>query len=705
MATDLYNKNLKPQARIVLKFCIFPLLSNKLICMKTNNGGQLLPFCLISYFLLTAVAIRAQDPITIESLRSLPEVFNPQISPNGQYVLYSRSNIDIEDNRQVTNLMVFDLETNTASVLATEVSQQQWSPNGQYISFLATYGGIHGLYVAEFLPKKKKPQIDIPVFIAAIQQSNHFLGHPTKKNYAWRPDGNAIAYTAMDTASCPPKQDPNDPKIINRLLYKSRTAFSDNCYTKVFLSSSTGQFMKCLTPQPFDSHSITWSSDGENLAFVSNRTSNPDGNYNNDLWQVNVGSGKVQQLTQTLGTEHEPVWHPKLPKIAFSGTSRPINTKDSSPENPSMQTISLNDPTFTPLADDLDRRVFAPQWSSDGQWLYFLARDHGRTVLYRSIEGQSPEKVIDSDGTISQYHLGNNSLVYTMSLPGRPTEIYITGLNGENNRPLTTETFTWRALHRQAKFEDFYFKSFDGTEIHGFIAFPSAMKQQKIPVVHRIHGGPHGMYGFRFDPFNELLVSQGYAVVMINPRGSTGYGQKFTDGTYQAWGGADYKDLMAGMDAALAKYEFLDEERMAVTGGSYGGFMTNWVITQTNRYLAAITVASVSNLISFYGNSLYQLLIETEFNGFPWDNDDLLWHFSPMKHVANVQTPTLIIHGENDNDVPITQAEELYIGLKKRGVPTQFIRYPNEGHGIRQPQHREHYYQQIINWLKKYLQA
>ena len=673
--------------------------------MKAKINGPLRPYFLISSFLLMTWLLQGQSPVTIESLRSLPQVINPQISPNGRYVLYATSKLDIDNNRHIAQLMVFDIEQNVATELATDISQHRWSPDGQYISFLATYGGIHGLYVAAFLSKKKKPQIDIPVFIAAIQQSNHFLGHPTKKNYAWQPSGLALAYTAMDTASCPPNPSPNDPKIIQRMLYKGRTELSDNCLTKVFLSSSTGQFLKCLTPSSFDSHSITWSPDGENLAFVSNRTSNPDANYNNELWTVNVSSGNIQQLTRTPGTEHEPAWNPKKDLIAFSGTSRAVNTKDSPPENTQIQTITLPGETLTNHSSALNRRSFAPQWSPNGQWLYFLTRNHGRTVLYRSNDGQTPEIVIKEAGTIYDYHVGTNAVVYTMSLPNRPTEIYLADLNGENSRPLTTETFTWRALHDQSAFEDFYFKSFDGTEIHGFIAYPSGVKQEKIPVIHRIHGGPHGMYGFRFDPFNELLVSQGYAVVMINPRGSTGYGQKFADGTYQAWGGADFKDLMAGMDAALAKYEFLDEERMAVTGGSYGGFMTNWVITQTNRYLTAITVASVSNLISFYGNSLYQLLIETEFNGFPWDNDALLWHFSPIKHLANVQTPTLIIHGENDNDVPITQAEELYMGLKKQGVPTQFIRYPNEGHGIRQPQHREHYYQQILDWLKKYLQA
>jgi dienelactone hydrolase len=193
------------------------------------------------------------------------------------------------------------------------------------------------------------------------------------------------------------------------------------------------------------------------------------------------------------------------------------------------------------------------------------------------------------------------------------------------------------------------------------------------------------MYGWSFNPTFQVYVARGYGVLYLNPRGSSGYGQKFSDGTINEWGGGDYRDLMMGVDEALKKNSWIDPDHLGVTGGSYGGFMTNWIITQTTRFRGAVAVASLSNLISFYSTSLYQDLIHAEFGGFPWDNFELLWQWSPLRFVRNAQTPTLFIHGENDNDVHITQAEEMYMALKRRGIDTVLVRYPREGHGLREP--------------------
>jgi dipeptidyl aminopeptidase/acylaminoacyl peptidase len=213
------------------------------------------------------------------------------------------------------------------------------------------------------------------------------------------------------------------------------------------------------------------------------------------------------------------------------------------------------------------------------------------------------------------------------------------------------------------------------------------------------------MYGYRYSDRFQMLASHGYGVVFINPRGSRGYGQTFADGCVLNWGGGDYQDLMAGVDHAIEQNGWIDAERLGVIGGSYGGFMTNWIITQTDRFKAAIPVASVSNLISFYGTSLYQLLIEVEFNGKPWDNYAMLWQWSPLNHIKNVTTPTLLIHGENDHDVPITQAEEMYIAIKKLGVDATFVRYPGEGHGIRKPSHVMDYRRRILDWFDQYVKS
>jgi len=252
--------------------------------------------------------------------------------------------------------------------------------------------------------------------------------------------------------------------------------------------------------------------------------------------------------------------------------------------------------------------------------------------------------------------------------------------------------------------EEFRFKSFDGSEIQAWLMKPSGWREdRKYPMILSIHGGPHGMFGYAFNSSLQVFAARGYAVLYLNPRGSSGYGQKFADGTINEWGGGDYRDLMAGVDEALRRYSWIDQYRLGVTGGSYGGFMTNWIITQTPRFKAAVSVASVSNLISFYSTSLYQDLLHAEFGGFPWDNYDALWQWSPLRYARQAQTPTMFIHGEQDNDVHITQAEEMYMALRRRGVDTVFVRYPREGHGFREPRHRVDALERTMDWFDKYL--
>jgi dipeptidyl aminopeptidase/acylaminoacyl peptidase len=215
------------------------------------------------------------------------------------------------------------------------------------------------------------------------------------------------------------------------------------------------------------------------------------------------------------------------------------------------------------------------------------------------------------------------------------------------------------------------------------------------------------MYGYGFNAAFQINASRGYATLALNPRGSAGYGQAFSDGTLLSWGGGDYKDLMAGVDYVLKLKPEIDPQRLGVMGGSYGGFMTNWVITQTTRFKAAVSMASVSNMVSFYATSLYQDLVHAEFDGFPWENDNftLLWKWSPLAHVKQVTTPTLFIHGEQDNDVHITEAEQMYTAMRRRGIDATLARYPREGHGFREPGHNLDRTERTLAWFDLYLKG
>lgn len=642
----------------------------------------------------TIIVCNAQNAITVDNIYTMPSVSAAVLSPSGNQLLY----ITNEPGKSPSSsLVLYDLKTKTQEVLANSVNDPQWSPDAQKIAFRTTIDGKSGIYWISLGNR-------IPKLVAQVHTSNHFLGHSANKNYAWSPDGKNIAFVSADLNSAP-NVDPNAPKVIDRLLYKSRTSFSDNRLTKIYLANIENGTIKVLTDDAFDSHSLTWSPDSKKIAYISNHTDEPDGNYNNDLFVVDVASLKIEQLTKTNGTEHNPSWSPDGKYILYPATVRLRNTKDSSGEDMKLYIYEVASGKTIGLTTNLDERLTGAKWTADSKSYYFGFPKNGKRVLYKgTLNSEVIVPIVDQLASVGQPSTGGNKMVFTMSSPSQPNEIYITSNEGKTVSQLTNLASNWIKDKTLARNEDFWYQSHDGVKVHGFIAYPANLSPgTKVPVIHRIHGGPHGAFGFSYTDINEILVAQGYAVISLNPRGSSGYGQKFTDGTYQAWGGGDYLDLMAGIDYALEKYSFLDKDRMGVTGGSYGGFMTNWVVTQTNRYKAAVTSASVSNLISFYGTSIYPDLIETEFNGMPWDNYALLWHFSPMAHIKNVKTPTLIVHGEQDMDVPITQAEEFFIGLKKLGVPTKFVRYPNEGHGLAQQKNRLHNNQELINWFDKYL--
>ncbi|HEV7843523.1 MAG TPA: S9 family peptidase, partial [Pyrinomonadaceae bacterium] len=452
----------------------------------------------------------------------------------------------------------------------------------------------------------------------------------------------------------------------------------------------------------------------------------------------------VRQITTTRGCEYEPVWSPDGKWIAYTATRRDVTTIDSVAEDTHVWVIDAAGGTGRELTAAQDRRARSPQWSPDSLTIFFLAGDRGRTLLHRvSLRTRDVSTFLDdsriNDTSLSadrtperfplrrSYQITGFSIAYRSGLQVgnprtgenvsfgvpvaftitdalHPAEVWIGTRYAFPLVRLTGHNDTFLSSFTLAQPEEINFRSFDGTQIQGWLMKPMGWREgQRYPLILCIHGGPHGMYGWGFNATFQAYAARGYAVLYLNPRGSTGYGQRFSDGTLREWGGGDFRDLMLGVDEALRRFSWIDSERIGVTGGSYGGFMTNWMITQTTRFKAAVASASVSNLISFYSTSLYQDLVHAEFGGFPWDDYDLLWRWSPLRYVKQAQTPTLLIHGESDNDVHITQAEEMYTALKRRGLEAVLVRYPREGHGFREPLHRLDALERTLAWFDRFL--
>ena len=636
-------------------------------------------------------------PMTLDDLDRLQNVGSPQLSPDGRFVIFSLSSTKYRQNRSTSSLMIGEISSGKIRKLC-KGSSPQWSPDGKQIALFAQRGNRTGLWIRKIPSGEER-------FLTEVPQTDHFLGHNTRKNFAWSADSKKIAYVAAEG----PRKSSADSsiKVIDRILYKTRTGFSDNRKTHIWVVDVNSGKKKVLTPGKYDEHSLSWSPDSKRIVFISNHSKNPDNNYLDDLWTVELASGNIARLTNTIGTEFQPTWSPDGRSIAFLATVRLRNTKDSPPENTKLYVISSDGLKRRRIASNVDRRIRSIEWHPTGKSIYFTIGDHGYGRICNVDLPTESVKIVAGQKAMSRsYSVSNsgNRLAYTQSDATHPGELFIADAMGNNAKRFTSYNDEFREQIRLQNAEMFWFKSYDGTRVQGWLVKPVGFDDsKKWPLIQSIHGGPHGMYGESFSARNQLLAANGYAVLFVNPRGSTGYGQTFADGCVLNWGGGDYKDLMAGLDDVLASNSWIDKNRLGVTGGSYGGFMTNWVITQTNRFKAAVSVASVSNLISFYGTSLYQLLIETEFDGLPFDNYAMLWQWSPIRLVKNVTTPTMFLHGEADHDVPITQAEEMFIGLKKRGVDSQLVRYAGEGHGFRQPKHRLDYYRRTIAWFDKYL--
>ena len=722
---------------------------------------------LILLFFATAPA-QARRPLMPADILRVASLSDVEVSPDGELVVYTVSAPD--GNQTISTLWLVrpgerffrtpptgrlpEQRRNPETPITPgrpllpsgwNAANPRWSPDGKSIAFISTHEERHGIWVTDLAGR-------VPRFVASVRETNFFIAY-AGESFAWSPDSKMIAYVS---ASEEPDQDfignssrSDDPRVVDRLQYKSRTALADRLRTHIWIvnADKTDNEPRQLTSGPYYDHALSFSPRGDEIAFLSNHETDPDANNNSDIFAVNL-QAQVRQITQTPGCEYEPAWSPDGKWIAYTATKRDVTTIDSIAEDAHVWITSVSGDSRRELTADLDRRARALRWRSDSQAVYFSAPDHGQSLVYEadvdrgkvqalfgalsqigsrnvfpefrgSLDSAAPIIVdqriqvssfsVSNQLEVGEFESGPNRIPIRMSTiaaiisdPLHPAELWI----GRGNilRRVTTHNETFRRSASLIEPEEFRFKTSDGAEIQGWLMKPLGWREdRKYPMILSIHGGPHGMYGYAFNPTFQVYAAQGYAVLYLNPRGSNGYGQKFSDGTLNEWGGGDYRDLMAGVDEALRRYSWLDRDRLGVTGGSYGGFMTNWIITQTPRFKAAVSVASVSNLISFYSTSLYQDLIHAEFGGFPWDNYELLWQWSPLRYVKQALTPTLFIHGEQDNDVHITQAEEMYMALRRRGVETVLVRYPREGHGLREPKHRVDALERTLAWFEKYL--
>jgi dipeptidyl aminopeptidase/acylaminoacyl peptidase len=520
-----------------------------------------------------------------------------------------------------------------------------------------------------------------------------------------------------------------DVRVITRLKYKfDGDGFWDGRYKHIFVVPAAGGEARQLTTGDFDHREPAWSPDGARVAIVANRSPDADATNAADVWMLVPATGEMRRLTETAGPVFAPVWSPDGSTIAYLGHDNACmgasnvmlwTVRADGSEAPRCLTRHFDRSLAHHVISDMRGHPTAgrPVWSPDGRWVFVMIADGGRTQL---------GAVDVADGTVhiltsrrreiygESYDAARRLVVIAASEAGNIGDLWVAPIEGTDaGEPFMSVARERRLTRVNAGLLDrvevstprrYAFMGADGWTVEGWVMPPVGYEPgQRYPTILAIHGGPHAAYGEAFFHEFQVLAAHGYAVVFTNPRGSQGYGQAFTAATRNDWGGKDYEDVLAGLDAALARFPFLDPDRLGVCGGSYGGYMTNWIIGHTTRFQAAVTMRSIANCLSQWGMSdLAYFKGVWEFPGDPWENPAFYWERSPLAHVHKVTTPLLILHSENDLRCPIGEGEQLFIALKKQGKTATFVRFPNEGHELSrsgQPQHRLDRLRLIVDWF------
>ena len=652
---------------------------------------------------LLPVAAPAQDGRVLEAedLFNLKAVGSPMISPDGGWVAYTVRTTSLEEDSSETRIWMASTADDTVLPMTGEgasAGNPQWSPDGRYLSFVAARNeGESQVWALDRRGGEARQ-------LSHVEQG--------VDDYAWSSDGSRLALVVRDPEESAESEeedagDEDRPWVIDRLQFKRDYAgYLDRRRTHLYVQdvdpSGEPEAVQ-ITSGDYDDSDPAWSPDGRLIAFVSNRSEEPDANDNSDIWVVaadNPDAGAtLLRITDNPGADRAPAWSPDGQFIAHTSVIEPEIIWYA------IDHLAVSPATGGParvLTESLDRNINSPRFSPDGGEILFALEDSGeRHLASIDLSGDNFQRLIEGPLSVRGWsQSGDGQIASLVSEPHLPAEVFL-GTGGER-RQLSFANRDWLGELRLAEVENVQFDSRDGTEIEGFVFKPPGFDESfQYPTLLRIHGGPVAQYDFAFNFEAQLFAANGYVVVMTNPRGSSGYGRDFAHAIWADWGARDFEDVMAGVDYAIGQ-GYADPARLGVGGWSYGGILTNYVITKSNRFQAAISGASMVLYRANYGHDHYQYEWEMEV-GLPWENAEAWERISPFNDVANVVTPTLIMGGEHDWNVPIQNSEQLYQALRRLGVETELVVYPNEHHGIRKPAFQLDRLERYLAWYEKYV--
>ena len=663
---------------------------------------------LIIIAFLTVTAFAQPAPITFNDMMNVRRVGTPQLSPDGRSIAYDVSTIDLPGNMRKSAIYLIATSGGSSKKISDGAKQDEgpaWSPDGKSIAYVSNRdGGAKQIYVYDLASG------------ATRKVSNLQGGAGSVK---WLPDNSGLVAVSdiypecgVDPACIKQKTDaegaaPTQARVLTGLMYRHWKAWQEPTRAHIVLVPLNGS-PRDLTPGAFDAPPFSVSGgdefdvspDGKELVYARNTEAHPEVSTNSDLFLVPLTGGDAKRITTRTGADTSPKYSPDGKYIAYRSQSRGGYESDLF----EIWLYNRASGTSSRIAETFPDWAEAMTWAPDSKSLIISAPLKGETVLYRvALDGKTTQLTTIGSADAPVVTRDGKTIYYSWSTLTNPAEIWsVTGdqraaVTHENDALMksvlvgTTESRTWTGA--------------DGAQVQGFVVKPPNFDaSKKYPGIVLIHGGPQGAWGngwgYRWNP--QIFASRGYVILMPNPRGSVGFGQKFVEEISGDWGGKVVTDIMNGVDM-FAALPYVDGNRLGAAGGSYGGYMVDWLLGHTDRFKALVSHAGVYDLKSMYGVTEEIWFPEFEFKGNPWDNPELYEKWSPDNFVKNFKTPTLVTHGELDFRVPINQGLELFTALQRRGIPSKMVYFPDEGHWVLKPQNSKLWYATVGDWFDQWL--